>query len=173
MSKPFMTITKDFHKNFKDAIEALKHKETLVGIPADDSAREPDANGKMPINNAALLAINEFGSPANNIPSRPVVRIGLWDSRDEVTAQFKKAAQEVFSKGQAVLDKYFERAGIIASNRIKMTINNQVDIEPPAASTLKARKYLNNGNGFRGIKALVVTGQMRNAITYVVRSKKI
>lgn len=168
MKKPSFKITKDIVQGFNDAIEALKHKETLVGIPAEETSRTADENGKTPMNNATLLMIHENGSPAANIPERPVVKIGLWDSRPAVTEQFKKAAVAVLEKGQSALDQYLERAGIIASNQIKLTINNQIDIAPIAKSTLQARR----DRGFMGTKALIVSGQLRNAITYVVRGKK-
>jgi hypothetical protein len=163
--KPFMEVTSDFTKNFNDAIKRFKHDSVLVGIPEDDKER----NGNSPISNAALLAINNFGSPANNIPPRPIMAIGIKNAQPAIAEQFKLAAQNVLSKGPAALEQYYERAGIIASNSIKKVINDQDGIDAPAASTLKSRKYLTK-SGFKGTKALLVTGQLRNAITYVVKT---
>ncbi|MFI5416190.1 MAG: hypothetical protein ACHQXJ_02430, partial [Nitrososphaerales archaeon] len=64
---------------------------------------------------------------------------------------------------------YYERAGIIAANACKKVINDQEGLKPPAPATLKARKYI-TASGFKGTKSLLVTGQVRNAITYVVKS---
>lgn len=162
-AKPFMIVTKDEVKNLTDSLSFLQDKQTLVGIPADESQREGDN-----ITNAAILAINEFGSPANNIPASRPLATGIRNAQAAITEQFKKAAQSVLTKGQLALDQYFERAGIIASNSVKLAINTQDGMDPPAESTIRARE----SRGFKGIKRLIVTGQLRNAITYVVRDKK-
>lgn len=162
MKKPTLTVTSDFTDNFNAIIKKFKNDDVLVGIPADDTTRK-DGD---PINNATLLAINNFGSPAQNIPARPVMAIGINNAQDAIAEQFKVCAQNVLSKGFEALRIYYERAGIIASNSIKKAINDQDGIKEPAESTLAARK----ARGFKGTKALVVSGQMRNAITYVVRS---
>lgn len=162
MSKPFLKI-EDFTKAFMESVAALKVMETLVGIPEEDNSRQEQGE----IGNAALLFINNFGSPANNIPARPVMEIGIRNAQDQIAEEMKKAAKNGLKKGPKALAQYYERAGIIASNSVKRAINDQIGIEPPADSTLAARQRA----GFKGTKALIVTGQMRNAITYVVRSK--
>lgn len=164
MSKPTLKVTSDFTKKFNDIIKSFKHDAVLVGIPEGQTTRE----NTEPINNATLLAINEFGSPANNIPARPVMSIGIRSAQEEIAKEFKKAAQNSLSQGFKAIDIYYERAGIIASNSIKKTINSQTDIAPPSEATLRIRK----SKGFRGTKALIVSGQMRNAITYVVRTNR-
>lgn len=161
MSKPSLTVTNDFTSQFNEAIKRFKHDAVLVGIPEDDKERKDND----PINNAALLAINHFGSPARNIPPRQPMTVGIRNAQDAVADEFKKAAQNVLSTGPAALDKYYERAGIIASSSVKKAINDQEDISEPADTTIAARL----SRGFKGEKALLVTGQMRNAITYVVR----
>lgn len=167
MKQPKLTVTKDFTEGFNATIRSLKAKEVLVGIPEAKGPRKADD----PINNAALLYINEYGSPINNIPPRPAMKIGIKDAKLAVIAQFKLCAQNILNKGSDVIDVYFERVGIIASNSVKRVINNQGGesgtILSPSAATLAARAYA----GFKGTKALVVSGQMRNAITYVVRFK--
>lgn len=154
-------ITEDFTDNFNKIIKQFRFDKVLVGIPSDDKTRK-DSD---PINNATLLAINNFGSPANNIPPRPVMAIGIRNAQDAIAAQFKTAAQKALSKGFSAVDVAYERAGIIASNSIKKAINDQEGIKGPSEATLKTRK----AEGFAGTKALIVTGQMRNAITYVVK----
>jgi hypothetical protein len=162
MSKPFLKID-DFTGAFMNAVAALKQQETLVGIPEDENDRTEDGE----IGNAALLFINNFGSPANNIPARPVMEIGIRNAQDAIALEMKRAAQEGLSKGGKAVTQYFDRVGMIASNSVKRAINEQIDIEPPAQGTLNQRER----KGFKGTKSLIVTGQMRNAITYVVRAK--
>jgi hypothetical protein len=166
MSKPSLTVTSDFTKNFNEILKRFRKDEVLVGIPEVKATRTGDEEEKEPINNATLLAINEFGSPQNNIPPRPVMAIGIRLAQAPIADQFKLAAQNALSQGFKALDIYYNRVGLIASNSIKQVINNQTDIKGPSKSTLKGRK----ARGFKGTKALIVTGQMRNAITYVLRS---
>lgn len=165
-SKPFLKIS-DFTKAFNDSIKSLKDLETLVGIPSSKSARDPEENGdKTPINNAGIMFINEFGSSDGKIPARPAMRNGIKNAQEAIAAEFKKCAQSVIGKPQST-DAYFERVGIIASNSIKKVINDQDGIQHIAFSTALGRLR----DGFKGDKALIVTGQLRNSITYVVRSR--
>lgn len=161
MSKPSVTVTSDFTEEFNKTVKSFKNDAVLVGIPEDETERKDSQF----INNATLLAINEFGSPLNNIPPRPVMAIGIKKAQPEIAEQFKLAVKNVFSQGFKALNIYYNRAGIIASNSIKKVINSQEGIDAPSEATLAARK----AKGFVGTKALIVTGQMRNSITYVVK----
>jgi hypothetical protein len=163
--KPYMKVTKDFTEEFQAAIRRFKNDNVLVGIPAENTEREEGRE----INNATILAINHFGSEANNIPPRPVLAIGIKNAQPKIAEQFKLMAQNVLKKGISALDRYYERAGIIAANSVKKAINDQEGFEGPSAATLKAREAA----GFKGTKSLVVTGQTRNAITSVVKRKGI
>lgn len=163
MTKTRVTVTSDFTKQFNDIISKFKRDAVLVGIPEDGKEREKDD----PINNATLLAINNFGSPANNIPARPVMAIGIRNAQDAIVEQFKQGAKLALSEGLSALSIVYNRIGIIASNSVKKAINSQEDIAAPSDATLAARKAV----GFKGTKALIVTGQMRNAITYVVKGE--
>jgi hypothetical protein len=171
MSKPTLKVSSDFTKQFNDIIKKFRHDSVLVGIPEDDDGRKENQGEDGQIGNAALLAINEFGSPMNNIPPRPVMSIGIRNAQEEIAAQFKLCAQNTLSavikggSGFDALDIYYNRAGLIASNSVKKAINSQEGIDGPSEATLASRK----SRGFKGVKALIVTGQMRNAITYVLR----
>lgn len=167
--KPYLEVTSDFTKEFNAIIEKFKNDEVLVGIPEEKSDRSGDDD--TGINNATLLAINVFGSPINNIPPRDVMTQGIRNAQDQIAEEYKNAVKFALSKGLSALSVYYNRVGIIASNSIKLAINNQdwprVDNnQGPAPATLQARKY----KKFSGTKSLIETGQMRGAITYVVRS---
>lgn len=164
MSKPTLTVTADFTDDLARILKSFKRDTVLVGIPEEESPREDDA----PINNATLLAINNFGSPANNIPARPVMEIGIRKAQPEIVEAFRKGAISALSGGKQALSVAYNRAGIVASNSVKKAINSQEGIDPPAEVTLAARA----ARGFKGTKALIVTGQMRNAITYVVKGEE-
>lgn len=160
-AKPTLEVTSDFTEDFNRIIKKFKRDDILVGIPEETTERRDDA----PINNATILALNNFGSPANNIPARPVMEIGIRNAQDDIAKEFKTAAQNALSQGVSALSPAYNRIGIIASNSIKKAINSQEGIKEPAESTLRDRK----ARGFKGTKALIATGQLRNSITYVVR----
>lgn len=163
-TNPTLTVTSDFTEEFNKIVKSFKRDAVLVGIPEDETDRTDDEA----INNATLLAINNFGSPQNNIPARPVMEIGIRAAQDAIADELRKATVAALSKGLGAISTYYNRAGIIASNSVKKVINSQIGIEPPAESTLDARK----SKGFKGTKSLIVTGQMRSAITYVVPGDK-
>lgn len=163
--KPFLKVVKDSTKHLKSAIKALQQKETLVGIPSTTDKRT-DENGE--ITNAALLYIHEHGSDIQNIPARPVLAIGIRNAQEAIALEYAKLAKAVLTKGGNAYDTYYERVGMIASQSVKKVFNEQDGLEPLAESTLEQRKR----EGFNGDKALIRTGQLRNAITYVVRNKK-
>ncbi len=164
--QPTLTVTADFTQQFNDAIKQFKKDSVLIGIPQEDDERDEEKDN---FGNAAILAFNHFGSEAAHVPPRPVLSTGIKNAQQAIAEQFKNAAQNVLSKGPSALTTYYERAGIIASNSCKKVINDQEGIKPPSEATLKARKYLTQA-GFKGTKALLVTAQVRNAITYVVQS---
>lgn len=164
---PTLTVTTDFTKDFNNILKKFKRDAVLVGIPETEAARKPDAENPTPINNATLLAINEFGSPANNIPARPVLKLGIRKAQPEIIEAFRDGAKRALSGGRDALSYAYNRAGIVASVSVKKVINSQEGIKEPSDATLLARKR----RGFKGTKALIVTGQMRNAITYVVKGE--
>lgn len=159
MSKPTLTVTSDFTSEFNNIISKFKNDVILVGIPASNTSRQDNE----PIGNAALLALCNFGSPLQNIPAWPVMAIGIKNAQDAIAEQFKLAATNALTKGLSALDTYYNRAGIIASVSIKKVITAQTDKPEgrPLKLTLKRRKS-------KGSKYWLVTGQMRNAITYVI-----
>lgn len=163
-------VTSDFTKQFNETIARFKKDAVLVGIPEDDNGRDETERGQASdFGNAAILALNHFGSEEAHIPPSPVLSRGIKNAQDELSQEFKKAAQGALSAGASALEVHYERAGTIAANACKKVINDQDGLKAPAEATLKARKYLTQ-SGFKGEKRLLVTGQVRNAITYVVRS---
>lgn len=164
--EPTLTVTSDFTEDFNRILKKFKNDAVLVGIPALSTERDNPDGDTSQINNATLLALCNFGSPQNNIPPWPVMEIGIRNAQDPIAEEFKKAAKGALSKGLEALTTYYNRAGIIASTSIKKVINTQEDVpgDKPSQATLDIRKV----KGFKGSKYWLVTGQMRNAITYVI-----
>lgn len=172
-------ITRDNAQAIFDALKQLGKKDVLVGIPAEDSDRDD-----VPFGNAGIGYINEFGSPAQNIPARPHLTPGVRSVDDQTLPQLEKAATAILSGDQAGADRALNRAGIIASGGVKRYLNAS-GFTPLADSTVAARarrgrkgakkeiesRKAGNDAGTANAKPLIDTGQYRNSITYIVRDK--
>jgi hypothetical protein len=168
-------------------INTLATTRTLVGVPAEKAGRSDDGS----INNAALAYIHDNGAPEANIPARPFMRPGIKNAQEKITDQFQKTAEAAVDKGPETALRGFARAGMIAQASIRAAIGS--NIPPPLQpATIRNRQKGRRTKGMRkseteygalvtsgvapgeaqstvGIVALVNTGQLRNAINYVVR----
>ncbi|CNF69320.1 hypothetical protein [Yersinia enterocolitica] len=175
------------------AFKSIGSKDVLVGIPESTSNREPEDGEKVTIGNAQIGYINEYGSPAQNIPARPHLQPGVQSVQDKTIAKLKQAAQAVFD-GNSAAEKALNQAGLIASDAVRryMTITNLI---PLADSTLAARARRGRKGAIRELarregegslmekneqgqlisntnaRPLIDQGQYRRAITYIVRDK--
>lgn len=143
----------------RKAVDALHRQEVLAGIPEDKSARDDEAA----MNNATLAYIHNFGSPAANIPARPFREPGIRNAREGIVAGLKEAATEALDGNAAGVARGLNKAGLHAQNGMRGMFREN-DWAPLQPETL-ARK------GTGKSKPLVLTGQLRNSISYVVREK--
>lgn len=166
------------------SINSLVGKEVLVGIPEDKAERE-DQEEQGPMNNATLGYIHENGSPAANIPARPFLVPGIRDAQGRINDRLKKAATAALDGNQSNAVDEMSAAGLVAQNSVKGKINSG-DFVPLADSTLRARarrgrkgakaelesRKEGNAPGTADAKPLIDTGQLRNSISFVVKSAK-
>ncbi|EPM4129269.1 hypothetical protein ACTLJZ_002055 [Escherichia coli] len=188
--KSGVTTRVDNAQAILDALRSLTKKDVLVGIPSEDSERED-----VPFGNAGIGYVNEYGSPAQNIPPRPHLIPGVKSVEEQTVPQLKAAAQAALDGNAAGAERALNRAGTLAANGVRryMTITG---FTPLADSTVEARAR----RGRKGAKAelarrsadgklnainpdsgqlisnenvspLIDTGQYRRAITHVVRDK--
>lgn len=164
-----------------DSINSLVKRSVLVGIPASEASREDEDS---PMDNATLGYLHETGSPAANIPARPFLIPGVLDAQDKYEPQLKKAANAALTGSRKKIDDHLNAAGIIASQSAKDMLENG-DHAPLAISTLRARarkgrkgaaeelasRAAGNAPNAANARPLIDTGQMRNAITYVLRGE--
>ena len=66
------------------AFHTLASVELVVGVPEANAKRK---DGE-PVSNAMLAAIAETGSPANNIPARPVIGPGMTNAKTEIAGHY-------------------------------------------------------------------------------------
>ncbi len=176
-------IKSDKLKQIVANINSLVSQRVLVGIPEDTSSRNDEESG--PMTNAALGFIHEYGSPANNIPARPFLMPGVRDGQEKFEPRLKKAAAAALNGNAEKMDAEMTAAGMIASTGVQRKINSG-DFIPLADATLEARaargrkgaklelesRREGNAPGTAFAKPLIDTGQLRNAITFVVRKAK-
>lgn len=188
--KSGVTIRADNAQAILDALKSLTKKDVLVGIPSEDSERDD-----VPFGNAGIGYVNEYGSPAQNIPPRPHLIPGVKSVEEQTVPQLKAAAQAALEGNAAGAERALNRAGTLAANGVRryMTITG---FTPLADSTVEARARrgrkgakaelarrsadgkLNAINPDSGqlisnenVRPLIDTGQYRRAITHVVRDK--
>lgn len=164
-------------------VEALTNKQVMVGVPGEKKDRKEGE-----ITNAELAYIHDKGSVDGRIPARPFMDPGMRAVRKEVSQELINAAKAVL-RGANVTIAALNRVGIIATRSIKNVIS--AGIAPALApSTIAGRIRRVKGkkrrakidaalaagtpetklNGAEGLfTPLIVTGQLRNAITYVLR----
>lgn len=172
-------------------LELLIDVEVLVGFPEETTTRPDDAD----ITNASLGYIHDQGAPEQNIPARPFMLPGMADAEDKVADKLSQVMKAVLNgKGAGIAEVGMTQVGLIA----KLSIQNKINdgLEPPLAPSTIAQRYKSRktqtrrdseleylslqGKGIDemflqgavGIKPLINTGQLRNAVTYVIRSRK-
>jgi hypothetical protein len=178
--KPAISVKqmRDNSAAIKQAFKALQTQHVLVGIPEDKSARK--AEDGAPIGNAALGYIAEHGSPANNIPARPLLRPGIKSILPDARELLRDAARQAAHGNAGAVMTNFNKIGLLAVNAVRaMFVAN--DWAPLSSKTLEARSRKENmgqrrkkGQALpppRRSNPLIVTGQLRKAITYVVRGR--
>lgn len=177
--KSGVSIRLDTAQSILDALKAIGKKEVLVGIPEEDSQRED-----VPFGNAGIGYLNEYGSPAQNIPPRPHLQPGVKSSEGQTVPLLKEAAKHALDGNMSSAERSLNQAGTVAVNGVKryMTI---AGFTPLADSTVAARARRGRkgaavelesraaGNALDNANArpLIDTGQYRRAITHVVRDK--
>lgn len=184
-SGPGLHLSKDGVKQLRDSIELLTKRRLLVGFPEDKSQRTKEDSDEPDVTNAALGYIHDNGAPEQNIPARPFMIPGMTDATPKVIQGLTAIAKKLGQGGtEDAVDKGYERVGRAVVIAIKSRIND--GIPPPLAeSTLLARAHKGDQGAMWELswrwagappgvgvgKPLVVTGQMRNAITFVIRPK--
>lgn len=176
-------VTRDDVQKVVKSIAALTGKQILVGIPEEKTERGEGVE-QEPINNATLGYIHEHGSPAKNIPARPFLVPGVEDATEDVEPRLRRAATFAMKGNQERATAEMEAAGMLAQSAVRNKITDG-DFAPLSEATLRARarkgrkgaiaelesRAAGNDPNPENARPLIDSGQMRNAITYVVRKK--
>ena len=176
-----------------DRLKALSKKEVYVGIPQEKSSRPAGGDS---INNAELLYIHthgvrsqdmrqemeektkqgmkysaahslyvqSHGSPVWAIPPRPVLEPAIEDSKDVIGEKLAMAAKAAADGDAQRAERSLEMAGMAAQNAARAWFENPKNGWPPNSPKTIRLKGSNS--------PLIDTGEMRKAITYVVKDKR-
>lgn len=142
----------------KDLLTLMK-TDVLVGIPEDKSLREETTKA----NNAQLLYIHTNGSDLQGIPKRPVIEPAIKASEDKINKILGEAAKLSLEGNISQAKLKLKEAGLLGANASRAWFTDPRNNWPPNSLTTIKRK----GSS----KPLIDTGQMRKAITFVVREK--
>lgn len=175
----------------KRSLEALTRKEVYVGIPAENSSRPGDGSINnaellyihthgvrrkamrdemdammdtgMPYSQAHKLYIREHGSPMLSIPPRPVLQPAIEDNKEYIGQLLAEAGKAILQGDAAAGGTKLHNAGDFAAAAAQGWFENPQNGWPPNSPRTIRRKGSD--------QPLVDTGEMRKAITYVVRDK--
>lgn len=176
-----LKVTKDITGAVIKALKDMAAKQVLIGIPADAKPREAGD----PVTNAQLGYIHEFGSPAQNIPSRPFLIPGVKAAGEDCAEVLKRAGNQALSGNATAMEKGLNQAGLLAQASVRRTMKEGKRYKPLAISTLEARarrgrtgaakEFQSRAAGNRpnpqNARPLLDTDQMINSITYVVKDR--
>lgn len=195
-------VTRGNLEQVRENLKLLADLEVLVGFPEDTTARDEDPNDdpeERGITNASLAYIHDNGSPEAHIPARPFMVPALEESEGKIERALSGAMRAGMRGESHKMEQAMVAAGLTAKLAIQNKINE--GIPPPLAeSTLKNRARRNKGSiakaaqveldrrqAMRNLgedpffdmesalttaKPLIDTAQMRNAVNFVIRSRK-
>lgn len=178
-------------RELRKQLKALAKKEVLVGIPAENSTREHSSE----INNAELLYIQSHGvrsasmrkemqgnldsgmkyskahelylqshgSPMYHVPPRPVLEPAIASQKETIGKLIGAASKNALEGKPAQCEANLNKAGMVAVSATRGWFENPANGWPPNAPYTIKKK----GSS----QPLIDTGEMRKAITYVVRDK--
>ena len=144
-------------KNLTDAIKQLERKKTVVGIPAERTARQDEVNNAdllyalshgvrkkemrqdmqqnlnrgMAYSAAHDLYLQEHGSPLWHVPPRPVLEPAVKSVKKPIAAQLSKAIQAALNNDHDGAENYLDAAGQIGEDAAKSWFDNPENKWPP------------------------------------------
>ena len=160
--------TADEFAKIQKALQFIADTAVYVGIPQSDTMREDDNE----VTNAQLLFIHSNGSPAKNIPPRPVIEPAIKKDRDRLAKMMEKAAHCAFDGN---VDKSLQQLKLTGMRGQDVSRAWFYDPEngwqPDKPSTIKAKKAKHKNVKGYDPRTLIDTSQLKNSITYFVKTK--
>lgn len=178
-------VTSDNMRAFAEAIASMTSEAVLAGFPADERPREDEDGNPTPITNAALAYVHNTGMPELNIPARPFMIEGITAVEQKIVDGMETTGIAALDGDHEAVQQGFHAVGMTA----KLGIQNKIldgPFAPLAESTLRGRVRMGGDIGKaaqfeldsrasgnepdpENARPLNATGQMRNAVNYVIR----
>ena len=128
-----------------------------------NSGKNDDRNGDEDATNAEIAFYNEFG--AGNIPPRPFVAPAADENKTALSTGVAHNVGQLL-EGRQTAGKTAGRAGLFLKSKIQEKI---VEVRtPPNALATQIAKGKKTGGGLVD-NPLIDTGQMRQAVSYIVK----
>lgn len=143
-------------KKFYAEIDKLKANEVFIGFQAGHASHRDEETGKE-VDMAEVAMFNELGTSTS--PSRPFLRQTVDDNQAKINAMCEQQAKNIANGGTA--ERSLKQLGAFGVSLVQEKIGNGT-FEPNAPSTVKAKG---------SAKPLIDTGQMRQSVHYVIRTK--
>jgi len=152
-----MSGVRDIDKGWKQIMRnfgVMDDAYTQIGVQQGTIRRGDGKEGSSDL--VKIAAINEFGAPKRNIPSRPAFRQAF---------DMNKGKIQMFSR--RVVGKIIDRTmvpkaglGLIGENFTNLTKKRITDLDSPPnkLGTIRKKKSTN---------PLIDTGQLRNSVTHI------
>lgn len=153
MIKPYISQKIDLPKiNFKGCI--------YLGVPKSNSLKTINgAESRSEFTNADILFILERGSPARNLPPRPLLRSVLKLHAKELDEALHKALPIVLGGSDSEISLYFEKLALRIQGWTQMFfVKEGQDLWEPSIRVLRAQ-----AKG-KTAKTLIDTGSLRQSI---------
>lgn len=166
-----MKLRKDKHLG---ELERLSKSEIYVGFP--ESAKNEDGLTIAKYarwNNYGTFTHDEWGGTSSRIPPRPFFTEGFYfEKYQEARTKLAKHLVRQITSGKLTAEQACAMMGTTAVNNVRDSI--LTGPWTPNSEATKARK-LAKAKGKKskyGVKPLVDTGDMINAVTYIVKDAK-
>ena len=196
MVKPIVNVIKSTKiGSLVGAVKSLTEKDVLVGVTQETNPRKHQEVTNDRIDNAELLYIQSHGvrkaemraemqghidagmayseahslyiqshgSPLWHIPPRPVLEPSIEANKEPIAKKLQGAATASLDGDSREVDAALHRAGMVAEKAAKAWFENPQNGWPPNSPRTIAQKGSDS--------PLIDTGEMRKAITQVVRNR--
>jgi hypothetical protein len=165
-----VTVVKDRVATLQKAIAALVGTKVMVGIPMDSTN---NTRNDGPIGNAAIGYIQETGAPEINLPARPFLVPGVQSIEGEIIARLKTIGEDGLSGKASAITRGLTALGLVAQNAVRsyMTTADFVPLSPRTVAARRRRHPSRTAAAPSDTRPLINTGQLRNALTFVLRRK--